>query len=143
MASTKVAQTKIAQHNQEETETPAVEQAEAHHPRTATVHLPFVTAEFRAPDLHLPSVPVHMPDRSDLSGAVSSIRSRLPSPEQAVYYVGLGLLGALEIIEWPVAVAIAVGTAIARRPGATQIEPEGNGREPADEEQEDRPQTRH
>ena len=135
MASTKVAQTKTsqmkeaqmkeAQRSQEKPEAPAEEQVETHHPHTATIRLPFVTVEFRAPDIHLPSVPMSIPDRHDLSGAVSSIRSRLPSPEQAAYYVGLGLLGVLEIIEWPVAVAIGVGTAIAHRQStATRTEPE-------------------
>lgn len=114
--------TKLAQRNQRAAEAPAEEQEQA--PRTATVHLPFVTAEFRAPDIHLPSLPVRMPGRSDLTDAVSAIRSRLPSPKQTAYYAGLGLLGVLEIIEWPVAIAIGVGTAIARssasQPGAAR-----------------------
>ncbi|MGH3941849.1 MAG: hypothetical protein ACRDTG_25130 [Pseudonocardiaceae bacterium] len=79
--------------------------------RTATVNLPFVTAEFRAPEIHLPSIP----DRSDLTGAVSAIRERLPSPAQVAYYAGLGVLGVLELVEWPVVLAIGVGTAIAQR----------------------------
>lgn len=115
MASTKVAQRGAAT---SDNDTADADRPQAHHRRTATVHLPFVTAEFRAPDIHLPSVPVRAPTRSDLSGAVSAVRSRLPSPEQAAYYAGLGVLGALQLIEWPVVLAIGVGTAIAQHQGA-------------------------
>lgn len=93
------------------------ERPEAPHRRTATVNLPFVTAEFRAPEIHLPTLPVRAPDRSDLSGAVSAVRAHLPSPGQVAYYAGLGALGVLEIIEWPVALAIGVGTAVAQHYG--------------------------
>lgn len=130
MAGTKVAQRKADAETAEtpeeeapEAETP--EHEEAPHRRTATVNLPFVTAEFRAPDIHLPSLPVHAPDRSDLTGAVSAIRSRLPSPGQTVYYAGLGVLGVLELIEWPVVLAIGVGTALAQQQGGSRrTEPE-------------------
>src|SRR5918997_2615969 len=43
-------------------------------PRTATVNLPFVTAQFRAPDLHLPS-------RGEVGAAARGIASFLPSPK--------------------------------------------------------------
>ena len=104
---------KVAKRNQGGAHDLAEAQEQISHPRTATVHLPFVTAEFRAPDL--PSLPVRLPDRGDVTDAVAAIRSRLPSPKQTAYYAGLGLLGVLEIIEWPVVVAIGVGTAIAQR----------------------------
>jgi len=130
-------QNEITQCDQEVSETTAGEPVQTGHPRTATVRLPFVTAEFRAPDIHLPSLPVHVPDRNDLSGAVSSIRSRLPSPSETAYYAGLGLLGALGIIEWPVVIVVGVGTAIAhRRFGSPhtgfRAEPRGDGAEPDD-----------
>lgn len=80
--------------------------------RTATVNLPFLTAEFRAPEIRLPSIAI--PDRGDLTDAVSALRARLPSPGQAAYYAGLGVLGVLELVEWPVALAIGVGTVIAQ-----------------------------
>ncbi|MEX5712380.1 hypothetical protein AB1484_29900 [Parafrankia sp. FMc6] len=38
-----------------------------------------------------------------------------PSPGKAVYYLGLGGLAVAEIIEWPVAAAIAAGTYVAQR----------------------------
>jgi hypothetical protein len=78
--------------------------------RTATVNLPFVTAQFRAPALPMPHV--HVPDRREIDVAVRTVRSYLPSPRETVYYGGLALLAAFELIEWPVAAAIAVGTAV-------------------------------
>lgn len=106
---------------------------QVHRKRTATVNLPFVTAEFRAPEIHLPSIPI--PGRSDLTGAVSAIRERLPSPAQVAYYAGLGVLGVLELLEWPVVLAIGVGTAIAQKgsrlpepPTPAHVEPPTPGR---------------
>lgn len=89
-------------------------------PRTATVNLPFVTAQFRAPDLHMPS-------RGELGAAARGVTSFLPSPKAAMYFGGLAVTAALEIIEWPVAVAIGVGTALASR-GETRLEPQGGTR---------------
>lgn len=107
-------------------------QQEAPHRRTATVNLPFVTAEFRAPEIHVPSV--RAPERSDLTGAASAIRSYLPSPAQAAYYAGLGALGVLELVEWPVVLAIGVGTALVQRQaGSRQAERQaGRQAEPAE-----------
>jgi hypothetical protein len=122
-------------------------------PRSATVNLPFVTAEFRMPQVHLPTVhlpavhlpavhlpavhlpAVHLPAvrppslptpgsprptqqaPQEPAPAASGSDSPLFSRDRLVYYLGLGALAALEVIEWPVAVAIGVGTAIAgRRP---------------------------
>src|SRR3712207_2759948 len=48
-------------------------------PRTATVNLPFVTAQFRAPDLHLPS-------RGEVGAAARGVASFLPSPKAALYF---------------------------------------------------------
>lgn len=36
-------------------------------------------------------------------------RTRVPRPEQLAYYGALGALAAAEIIEWPVALALAAG----------------------------------
>jgi hypothetical protein len=85
-------------------------QKDTGHPRTATVNLPFVTAQFHAPDLHLPK-----PRQPEMGAALQRARNFLPSPQQALYYGGLGLMAALELVEWPVAAAIGVGTALARR----------------------------
>ena len=77
-------------------------------PRTATVNLPFVTAQFRAPNVHLPS-------RQEIGAAAQGLASFLPSPKAALYFGGLIGAAALEVIEWPVAVAIGVGAALASR----------------------------
>ncbi|MHC3370249.1 hypothetical protein AAI421_25755 [Rhodococcus aetherivorans] len=53
-------------------------------------------------------------------------RLDIPRPEQLAYFAGLGLLVALDLIEWPVAVAIGVGQVLvtehaksaAERPGS-------------------------
>ncbi len=36
-------------------------------------------------------------------------RLRLPRPEQLAYLAGIGALAALEIIEWPAALVLAIG----------------------------------
>jgi len=84
-------------------------------PRTATVNLPFVTAEFRAPQLHMPHVPAPHVGKHEVVAAAQTARSYLPEPRQALYYGGLALLAAVEVLEWPVAAAIGVGTALAGR----------------------------
>jgi hypothetical protein len=94
------------------TEQAGTEEHDAGHPRTATVNLPFVTAQFRAPDLHLPK-----PKAQEIGAALHTARSFLPPPRQALYYGGLALMAALEVVEWPVAAAIGVGTALAGRGG--------------------------
>ncbi len=38
---------------------------------------------------------------------------RLPRPERVAYYGGLGLLAALEVIDWPVAVAFGAANYLA------------------------------
>jgi len=38
----------------------------------------------------------------------------VPSPRKTAYYLGLGALAALEVVEWPVAAAIAAGTWVAQ-----------------------------
>ena len=40
-------------------------------------------------------------------------RVTVPRPEQLAYYGGLALLAAFEIIDWPVAIAVAAGHALA------------------------------
>jgi hypothetical protein len=37
---------------------------------------------------------------------------KLPPPEQMAYYAGIGALVALEVVEWPVALVLAVGHAL-------------------------------
>jgi hypothetical protein len=78
------------------------EQTRSGQARTATVRLPFVTAQFRVPDV-------------DVGSVVRVARSSLPTPRRALYYGGLASLAAFSVIDWPVAVAIGIGTEIARR----------------------------
>ncbi|GAB2751570.1 hypothetical protein GCM10027174_28030 [Salinifilum aidingensis] len=71
----------------------------------ATVHLPFVTAEFHRPDMRLPG-------RQDVTSAAETVRAQLPSTKHALFYGGLAAGTALSLIEWPVALAIGLGTAV-------------------------------
>lgn len=84
-----------------------------------TVHLPFVTAQFHAPEMHVPG-------REEISSAansavtqagsaVSAVREQMPERDQALFYGALGGAAALSVIEWPVALAIGVGTALVSR----------------------------
>jgi hypothetical protein len=90
--------------------------------RTATLNLPFVTAQFRRPDLHLPDV--------GAAAGAAAAKARSLSPAELAYYAGLGVLAVVELIEWPVALAVGAGTALARSgrglPGA---QAEGSGQE--------------
>jgi hypothetical protein len=80
----------------------AGEQVDGGPARTATVRLPFVTAQFRVPEV-------------DVGSAVQAVRSSLSTPQRAVYYGGLVALAAFSVIDWPVAAVIGIGTEIARR----------------------------
>lgn len=74
----------------------------------ATVELPFVTAQFHAPE-------VRVPGREDVTSAANAVRSQLPSRDHALFYGALGLSAAFAVIDWPVALAIGVGTALVSR----------------------------
>ncbi|TNY34677.1 hypothetical protein EIO00_22610 [Thermomonospora catenispora] len=50
-----------------------------------------------------------------MAEAGRSAASHLPPPERLAFYGGLGAMAAFNVISWPVAAAIGVGTAIARR----------------------------
>jgi hypothetical protein len=91
--------------------------------RSATLTLPFVTAQFRAPELHVPS-------RKEIGDAARGAQSMLPSRSSMLFYGGLAVTAVVGAIEWPVAAAIGVGTALASR-GAAGTGPsggEGNGK---------------
>ncbi|MGI8311813.1 hypothetical protein [Saccharopolyspora hattusasensis] len=75
--------------------------------------LPFVTAEFRPPEMHIPG-------QENVAGMVNTVRKNLPPPGQLAYYGVLGALAALSLIEWPVAAAIGIGTMVAQRAGEGQ-----------------------
>lgn len=44
---------------------------------------------------------------------VAGVRVPLPSRQDAIYYGGLGAMTALELIEWPITLAVAAGYALA------------------------------
>jgi hypothetical protein len=44
---------------------------------------------------------------------VAGVRVPLPSRQNMIYYGGLGAMTALELIEWPVTLAVAAGYALA------------------------------
>lgn len=48
-----------------------------------------------------------------VAGRVPIPRVPVPSRQDAIYYGGLGALTALELIEWPVTLAVAAGYALA------------------------------
>ncbi|ONI82626.1 hypothetical protein ALI22I_42075 [Saccharothrix sp. ALI-22-I] len=91
------------------------------------MNLPFVTAQFRAPELHMPHV--HAPSREDLGAVVRTAGSFLPAPRTVLYFGGLALMAALEVIEWPVAAAIGVGAALAPRGERTREDTPARKRE--------------
>ncbi|WP_322779649.1 hypothetical protein [Frankia sp. Cas4] len=76
------------------------EQREAGRPHTATLRTPFATARLEVP---------RAPGTSMKVGPV-----RLPSPAQTAFYLGLGALAVAEVVEWPIAAAIGVGTYVAQ-----------------------------
>ncbi|MET8141850.1 hypothetical protein ABZU32_16210 [Sphaerisporangium sp. NPDC005288] len=51
----------------------------------------------------------------EMNRAVETARTFLPPPERLMYYGGLGLLAALGLVEWPIAVVVGASTAIASR----------------------------
>jgi hypothetical protein len=80
------------------------------------VNLPFVTAQFRMPDLRTPT-------REDLLAAAGGVRSLLPSRKSMLFYGGLAATAAAGVIEWPVATAIGIGSALASRGAADPTPP--------------------
>lgn len=87
-------------------------------PRSVTLNLPLVTAQFRAPDLHVPG-------RDEIGAAARGAWSMLPSRSSMLFYGGLAVTAVVGAIEWPVAAAIGVGSALASR-GAADPRPSGD-----------------
>jgi hypothetical protein len=73
--------------------------------RTATLRLPFAALSV--------SVPRRITDEAARAGQV--VTANAPSPDRLAFYAGLGLLAALEVLEWPVAATVAAGTYVASR----------------------------
>src|SRR4051794_5086392 len=92
---------------------------------SATIRLPFLTAHLEVPK---PSRP-HLPELQapDFSKPVRIGPVAVPAPPKTVYYLGLGALAVAEIVEWPIAAAIAAGTYVAQHtrddaPAAPQLQ---------------------
>jgi hypothetical protein len=66
------------------------------------------------PGVHLPAMPHVTPPRQ-LADGLRMLAGYVPERERLVYYAGLGALAVAEVVEWPVALAIGVGTEVARR----------------------------
>jgi hypothetical protein len=75
------------------------------------VNLPFVTAVFHAPEVRVPGL--RMPDRADFDAAAHWFRDRVPQGKAALFYGGLAAVAVAGVIEWPVAAAVGLGTALA------------------------------
>lgn len=117
--------------------------------RTATINLPLVTAQFRAPQLsriraahvprprvsmpHLPQPRVSMPhlphpsmpqlpSRREVIDLGHGMSGFLPPRDQLVLYGGLGAAATLGLLDWPVALAVGAGTAVARRRNGGRVQ---------------------
>jgi hypothetical protein len=60
------------------------------------------------------------PGMDRMAEAGRSAASHLPSRERLAFYGALGAMAAFEVISWPVAAAVGVGTAIAGRNRGTE-----------------------
>ena len=80
--------------------------------KTATLTLPYVTAQVRIPELPVERLRAMSLEVGQVARGAASF---LPPPQRLAYYAGLGALAAFQVIEWPVAVAIGAGTAVAAR----------------------------
>jgi hypothetical protein len=83
------------------------------------VTLPFVTAEIRVPEVHLPrpNVP-HLPG-PDLTDAARAVGSHLPPRQQIAHDARLGAGAVVGLIMWPAAAAVAaIRKSIAKRTGS-------------------------
>lgn len=94
--------------NEETTRTTAADRPED--ADLLALDMPMVSLRVHRPHLRLPRMTGRPSGR-----AAHAMRSALPPVSRLAYYGGLGAAAALGAIEWPVAVAIGVGTAIGQR----------------------------
>ncbi|MDT3442357.1 MULTISPECIES: hypothetical protein [unclassified Pseudofrankia] len=84
----------------------------------ASFRLPFLRVNVERPRRRRAPViePAAMREEADRAGAEGWRigRFELPSPRKTAYYLGLGALAAFEVVEWPVAAAVAAGTWVAQ-----------------------------
>jgi len=88
--------------------------AKGGHPSLA---VPVVTPQFKMRRVQVPTFGMPAVTGHDVAEAGRAVSSYLPPPRRLGYYAGLGALAAFGLIDWPVAAAIGVGVAVARRSG--------------------------
>ncbi|MFI0445379.1 hypothetical protein [Actinomadura sp. 6N118] len=81
---------------------------------TATVPVPMITPHVTVHRVHVPRPPL---TGHEVVDAGKSVTSFLPPPDRLAYFVGLGAMAVAGLVEWPVAAAIGVGVAVAKRGG--------------------------
>jgi hypothetical protein len=77
----------------------------------AAIPVPYLTAQLHTHRVELPS----LPGSTQVTETVTAVRDRLPSTETMLFYGGLTAAAAFSVIEWPVAAAIGIGTAVVQR----------------------------
>jgi hypothetical protein len=78
-------------------------------------------AEETSPDSHREAVERVRDARTFAVNLPVVGRIRVPRPEHLAYYGALGALAALEIIEWPIALAIAAGHVLVENQHSNRI----------------------
>ncbi|MFC7340399.1 hypothetical protein [Saccharopolyspora griseoalba] len=86
-------------------------QAKAESPARTSIPVPYVTAQLHTLQIPFPG----LPGRENLTSTAAAVRDQLPSRNQLLFYGGLTAAAALSVIEWPVAAAIGIGTAVVQR----------------------------
>jgi len=100
---------------------------------TSTIRLPFVTASFhrgsRAPRPVGPGAP--WTPQASIGQAVASLHVPIPRSRWALYGAAVAL-GALEVVEWPVALLVVAGTYLTDRVTSTDNAADSPARVAAD-----------
>jgi hypothetical protein len=65
----------------------------------------------------MPAAAKEQPSTPEVNIPVAGVSVPLPSTEDMIYYGGLGAMTALQMIEWPVTLAVAAGYALATHDG--------------------------
>ncbi|WP_198653722.1 hypothetical protein [Actinocorallia populi] len=84
------------------------------------ITVPVVTPRFTVRRLQIPTFGIAELGGGLAAAAGRTVSGHVPSKERLGYYAGLGALAAVGVIEWPVAAAIGVGMAVARRTGSRE-----------------------
>jgi hypothetical protein len=82
--------------------------------KKTTVPVPVVTPHVTVHRFEVPTPRIGQAGQQVVD-AGKAVASSLPPPGRLAYYTGLGALAALGVMDWPVAAAIGVGVAVARR----------------------------